>query len=54
MTSVGRYRVCVCVCVCVCVFGRGVDLGESMGNESSKLMVGFAVQQSRKGRPADL
>ena len=44
--------VCVCVCVCVHVLGREVDLGESMKNKSFKLMVGFAVQHSRKGQPS--
>lgn len=30
--------------------GRGGDVGESMGNESSKLIVGFAVPRTRSGQ----
>lgn len=30
--------------------GRGGDIRESMGNESSKLIVGFAVHHTRSGQ----
>ena len=40
------------MCVCARALGREVDLGDSMRNKSFKLMVGFAVQHSRKDQPS--
>lgn len=45
------------MCVCMCGWGGGEvgrrgGIRESMGNESSKLMVGFAIYHTRSGQPS--
>lgn len=32
--------------------GRGCGIGESMGNESNKVMIGFALQHPASGQPS--